>query len=75
MSYSNMSKVLNISDAELTLLAKEIQTGKPVFFFEQGLTQGEFVGIEDPGLVGAVCKAYQVAFPIPVVHRDNNLGF
>jgi alpha-ketoglutarate-dependent taurine dioxygenase len=43
MSYSNMSKVLDISDAELTLLAKEIQTGKPVFFFEQGLTQGEFV--------------------------------
>jgi len=37
------TQILNFSDEKLLEVAKEIQTGKPIFFFEQDLTQSEYV--------------------------------
>jgi len=37
------TQILNFSDEELTKVAREIQEGNPVLFFEQDLTQSDYV--------------------------------
>lgn len=44
ISNSN-KKLLDFSDDELLEVAKEIQTGKPVFFYEQFFTQADYVKV------------------------------
>ena len=44
ISNSN-KKLLDFSDDELLEVAKEIQTGKPVFFYEQFFTQSDYVKV------------------------------
>ena len=41
----NSKKLVYFSDEELLEVAKEVQTGKPVFFYEQDFTQPEYVKV------------------------------
>jgi alpha-ketoglutarate-dependent taurine dioxygenase len=41
----NSKKLLDFSDKEILEVAKEVQTGRPVFFYEQDFTQADYVKV------------------------------
>ena len=41
----NSKKLADFSDKEILEVAKEVQTGRPVFFYEQDLTQADYIKV------------------------------